>query len=264
MNSKTACKSIGILGYLFFLMTSLNTIQSQNLLGIDGSITIGNDTTQMPLPGTIRFDGLNFQGWNGYSWVSLTKFQVDSTLTDIDGNIYRTIQIGGQTWMAENLKTTKYRDGSVINDPGMGVIHQWIYNNSTENLSKYGRLYDKIAVNHTSGLCPTGWHVSTMQDWEVLESFLGAPQAGGKLKEEGTDFWLAPNTGARNDYGFSARPGGLYSLGLMQFGGEGVNTHFFAQDQGNGAFVRLSFDSPTINSTIILTTNALSVRCVKD
>lgn len=136
-------------------------------------------------------------------------------VTDIDGNIYTTVKIGTQEWMVENLKTTRYNDGSSI--PLVTDFAAWgnlispgycWYNNDVSNKSSYGALYNWFSVN-TGKLAPTGWHVPSNAEWTTLTNFLGGENgAGGKLKETGTTHWNAPNTGATNETGFTALPGG--------------------------------------------------------
>jgi len=139
-----------------------------------------------------------------------------TTLTDIDGNVYQVIKIGTQNWMKENLKTTRYNDGTAIplvSDPTeWGTIatpgYCW-YNNDQSTYGKtYGALYNWYAVN-TGKLAPAGWHVPTDDDWTKLTNYLGGDSiAGGKLKSADTLYWISPNTGATNESGFTALPAG--------------------------------------------------------
>ncbi len=141
-------------------------------------------------------------------------------VTDYDGNTYETVTIGTQTWMAENLKTTHYKDGSVI--PNITNNSEWgglstgaygDYNNDPANANTYGRLYNWYAAVDSRGVCPEGWHVPTDAEWTVLTDYLGGTTvAGGKLKETGTSHWNSPNTGATNESGFTALPGGYRDL----------------------------------------------------
>jgi uncharacterized protein (TIGR02145 family) len=137
-------------------------------------------------------------------------------VVDIDGNVYHTITIGTQVWMVENLKTTRYNDGTAIplvtdstawaalTTPG----YCWYNDDSATYKSTYGAIYNWYAVN-TVKLAPTGWHVPTDSEWTVLTTYLGGESvAGGPLKETGTTHWISPNTGATNTTGFSALPGG--------------------------------------------------------
>jgi uncharacterized protein (TIGR02145 family) len=153
------------------------------------------------------------------------------TVTDIEGNIYKTVKIGNQWWMAENLKTTRYNDGTIIpfvkdatewanlTTPGYCWYSNWYIDNDPSYKDTYGALYNWYTVN-TGKLCPTGWHVPTDQEWKQLEIHLGMSQGevdneglrgtneGGKLKETGFTHWASPNTGATNETLFTALPGG--------------------------------------------------------
>jgi uncharacterized protein (TIGR02145 family) len=142
------------------------------------------------------------------------------TATDIDGNVYNLVTIGTQVWMAENLKTTRYNDGTPITnvtDYTWGNLQTdaycW-YNNDITNKTPYGALYNWFAAK-SGKLCPTGWHVATLSDWTTLVTYLGGIDvAGGKLKEAGTTQWLTQNVGATNESGFTALPGGYRGSGL--------------------------------------------------
>jgi uncharacterized protein (TIGR02145 family) len=143
------------------------------------------------------------------------------TVTDIDGNVYQTVTIGTQIWLVENLKTTRLNDGvpiSLVSDsiawgnlttPG----YCWYYNDAASYKNTYGAIYNWYTVG-TGKLCPANWHVPSDNEWTVLTDFLGGGQlAGGKMKstgtiENGTGLWYAPNTGATNESGFTAFPGG--------------------------------------------------------
>ncbi len=146
------------------------------------------------------------------------------SVTDTDGNTYKTIQIGTQTWMAENLKTTRYKNGDLIGTTSPATLdissettakYQWAYNGDESKVAIYGRLYTWYAVTDSRYVCPTGWHVPSDEEWTALTDFLsGADVAGGKLKETGFMHWWSPNTGATNATGFTALPGGYrYSYG---------------------------------------------------
>jgi uncharacterized protein (TIGR02145 family) len=136
------------------------------------------------------------------------------SVTDIDGNTYKTITIGTQTWMAENLRTTKYRNNEVI--PNVTDATAWgnassgayCNFNNTKNIDTiaiYGRLYNWFAVGDSRNIAPVGWHVPTDAEWTMLTDYLGGwSDAGGKLKETGITHWRTPNTGATNESGFTA------------------------------------------------------------
>ncbi len=138
-------------------------------------------------------------------------------IDDVDGNSYKTVYIGNQQWMAENLKVSKYNDGSDIpnvTDWGNLTTGAWTYyNNDAANNDKYGKLYNWYAVSPTTNgnknICPTGWHVPTDAEWTVLTDYLGGESvAGGKMKEVGTISWNSPNTDATNTSLFTGLPGG--------------------------------------------------------
>jgi uncharacterized protein (TIGR02145 family) len=140
----------------------------------------------------------------------------DSTIADTDGNVYRTVTIGTQVWMVENLKVTRYRDGreipNIMDDTVWSTLTNGAYcwcNNDSTNKDIYGALYNFRAVIDSCGLCPEGWRVPTDSEWLELVAYLGGESvAGGKMKEDGIDHWSSPNIGATNESGFSGLPGG--------------------------------------------------------
>jgi uncharacterized protein (TIGR02145 family) len=153
------------------------------------------------------------------------------TVKDVDGNVYHTVNIHGQIWMVENLKTTHYNDGNNTEIPNItdnsvwgGLItpaYCW-YNNDVSYKTTFGALYNWYAVN-TGNLCPTGWHVPSDGEWTTLINNLGGDTAtaGGRLKETGTAHWVSPNTGADNSSGFTALPGGShYTNGSFYYNGK--------------------------------------------
>jgi uncharacterized protein (TIGR02145 family) len=137
-------------------------------------------------------------------------------IKDIDGNTYKTVTIGSQTWMAENLKTSKYNDGTTI--PNIIDNTKWLkdtsgawcyYKNDTSYNSKYGKLYNGYVIINmkNKNVCPTGWHIPSYSEWTILTDYLGGEKiAGGKMKEIGTSNWNSPNTSATNVSLFSALP----------------------------------------------------------
>lgn len=144
-----------------------------------------------------------------------TGFVCGDTITDIDGNVYHTVSIGSQCWTVENLKTTKYNDGSSI--PNITDKAQWaedstfgaysLYNNADSNNVIFGKLYNWYAVR-TGKLAPTGWHVPSDLEWTALYNNLGGDSiAGGQMKDT-SSLWFSPNVGATNSSGFKALPAG--------------------------------------------------------
>lgn len=152
-----------------------------------------------------------------------------SSVSDIEGNVYRTVRIGDQWWMAENLKSTKLNDGTQI--PQVTDNAEWLnvsaehlsafswYNNNSDFKDTYGALYNWEAAGKEN-VCPTGWRLPDEQDYYELclyidpESAMGnySDVAGGALKEAGLEHWESPNEGATDEYGFRALPGGYRNV----------------------------------------------------
>ncbi len=196
------------------------------------------------------------------------------SITDRDGNVYKTVTIGTQTWMAENLRTTTYNDGTAIpnvtdNDSWASSTGAYCNHNiatGTDTIATYGRLYNWYAVN-TGKLAPKGWHVPTYAEWTTLVTYLGGDSvSGGKLKETGTTHWRSPNTGATNETGFTALPGGARNSNGT-FTSLRNNGYWWSATEGNAAnawsryidfdysFVGIDYNSKGVGS---------SVRCVRD
>jgi len=195
-------------------------------------------------------------------------------LTDADGNIYSTVNIGTQLWMAENLKTTKYNDGtdiplvtdntewSDLNTPG----YCWYNNDMGTYGDTYGALYNWYAVN-TGILCPDGWHVPADEEWTTLIDYLGGESiAGGKLKEEGIIHWESPNTGATNESGFTALPGGYRSnMGFfVLIGTNGILWSSTPYQSNNGRNCGLTHNSSSVYQGSAMKIYGFSVRCIAD
>ena len=212
----------------------------------------------------------------------------DQPITDIESNVYKTVKIGDQVWMAENLKTTKYADGSPI--PLINTTATWDaltttskaycwYDDNITNKETYGAIYTWTAamngaVSSTTnpsgvqGVCPTGWHIPSKDEWESLETYLGGFMvAGGKMKETGTTLWTSPNTGATNLSGFSGLPSGerlndgtFHSISTL--GVWWSSTKYFDTSDVWLWFLRynISWSGSTDDSSDV----GFSVRCVKD
>jgi len=242
-------------------------------LEIDGGIKIG-DVTSSPEPGTIRWTGGDFEGWNGEKWVSLTGYS-KGTVTDIDGNVYRTVKIGPHVWTIDNLRVTRYYNGEAIEH--LPESSKWPlttqgaycwYDNFSSNEIPYGKLYNWWAVQ-TDKLCPSGWHVATDTEWDFLAMvFYGKDVAGGFLKETGTSHWYQPNSYASNESGFTALPGGIrYSDGGFANGRLWANywsRDLYANDVTFATFQQLAHDDSKLYFGWVGKNNGCSVRCVKD
>jgi uncharacterized protein (TIGR02145 family) len=204
------------------------------------------------------------------------------TLTDIDGNVYKTIKIGTQTWMAENLKVIHYRNGDPI--PNVTDSSQWInsttgawcyYDNDNQYNIPYGKLYNWLAVADSRNIAPSGWHVPLSSEWTILSTYLGGyTVAGGATKSVG--LWNSPNVGATNSSGFSGIPGGWLGTESHHFSGFGyLETwwHYSVLSSINFSplFTYLSQSSAEfqfygLNPVFPFGINSagISIRCVKD
>jgi uncharacterized protein (TIGR02145 family) len=196
------------------------------------------------------------------------------SMTDQEGNSYRTVNIGAQEWMAENLNVSTYRNGDPLitdyagsnwqNAPGGAWIFQ---NNDASTACPYGRLYNWYAVSDSRGICPTGWRVPNEDDWSALEMELGGQlSAGGKMKVAGTEFWLNPNVAATNESGFSGLPGGvIYFYG--DFGNQGDLEVYWSATSFDlsSAWVRmLDFSLANIQLSIFPKTSGFHIRCMRE
>ena len=221
------------------------------------------------------------------------------TLTDIDGNTYGTIEIGDQTWMAENLKVTHYADGSPIPELSDEII--WDGMSSLvdaycwyDNMSVYGdtagALYTWAAAMNSAlssdtvpsgvqGVCPDGWHLPSDAEWKNLEMFLEmslidadnhdwrGTDEGGQLKERGFSIWEVPNEGAENSSGFTAVPGGFRNIkGEFYSFGEYATFWTAREEEGTDkAWYRaLSYDHDQVYRQYNYKNQGFSVRCVQD
>ena len=199
-------------------------------------------------------------------------------IMDADGNVYKTVVIGKQEWFAENLKTSRYNDGTLI--PNVTDNTQWsnlstgawaYYKNNSANNTKYGKLYNWYAVspttNGTKNVCPTGWHIPTDAEWRVLTDYLGgASVSGGKMKEVGTTNWDSPNTDATNVSLFSALPGGyrVFDGSYDNIGNFGSWWSSSEKDTINALFHLLFSSSGSADRYSYYKENGLSVRCLRD
>jgi uncharacterized protein (TIGR02145 family) len=198
-------------------------------------------------------------------------------ITDAESNTYKTVYIGTQQWMAENLKVTKYNDGTAIQYVTDNTQWQnnttgaWAYyNNDAANNAKYGKLYNWYAVSPTTNgnknVCPTGWHVPTDAEWTVLTDYLGASVAGVKMKEVGTTSWISPNTDATNTSLFTGVPGGSRNnFGNYSNIGNGADWWSSSEYSADEAWYRnLYYLSNGVNRFFLNKNFGVSIRCLKD
>jgi len=205
--------------------------------------------------------------------VTFTSSSTDDTITDIDGNVYRTVRIGNQVWMAENLKTTRFNDGTPIPQvtddsvwDGLETPGYCWYNNDVSNKVTYGGMYNWYAVN-TGRLAPVGWHVPTKGEWLTLINYLGGEDvAGGKLKEIGTSHWASPNACATDENGFTALPSGYRGGGGMfwHLGGACFWWSVTEESAEKAWRCSINYSDSYVDVDSQYFTHGWSVRCVKD
>lgn len=215
------------------------------------------------------------------------------TVSDTDGNVYNTIAIGTQLWMKENLKTTKYRDGSSI--PNVTDANTWMglttgaycnYSNTSSNGNIWGRLYNWYAVSDARELCPTGWHVASDYDWTILQNYLtvngynydGSTTGGNKIAKalSSTTNWVASTaTGApgntdyplvRNSSGFTALPNGYRNTGGF-YSSLGVSAYFWTStlyNSGSSFRYAMDYNNPILSRNFFSNVYGAAVRCICD
>lgn len=197
------------------------------------------------------------------------------SVTDIDGNKYRTIQIGTQTWMAENLNAVSFNDGTPVSFIREASAWQSLttpgycwYN--YDSIS-YGGLYNWHVINSTANggkkVCPDGWHIPSDNEWETLMTYLGGNEnAGGKLKEPGSLHWYSASPSVTNETGFTAIPAGYRNYagsfnGIKRYGYWWTSSEFSSSD----AYCRnMNYGYNSVERTSSNKKSGLSVRCVKD
>ncbi len=203
-----------------------------------------------------------------------TIIVIDSTLpaiTDYDGNQYKTVKIGDQIWLRENLKSLHYADGTPIE-------RVRVYDNNEENAEIYGRLYtwnvcmrgqySSVAIpSGVQGVCPSGWHMPSDNEWYTLIKYLGGTAiAGGKMKEADTNHWENPNEGADNSSLLTVLPAGYISSGASFY--KGYDAVFWTTAEYYGVDARYVFlDNTTTRGVIYnegVKENNFSVRCIKN
>jgi uncharacterized protein (TIGR02145 family) len=241
-------------------------------------------------------DDIKLEYWDGTAWKTMvtktttTGGSSDGTsfcsegVTDYDGHKYKTVKIGDQCWMAENLKSTHYADGSAITEG-------WAYNNDEALAHTYGRLYIWAAVMHgaassnsnpsgVQGICPDGWHVPSDAEWQELEMTLGMTTAeanitgwrgshgeGRKLKETDNAFlWPTGSAGGNNISGFSGLPGGG-RYNSVSFDGVGIYGSWWTSTEFNSyaaCYRYLEYIESGVLRYDDLKIYGFSVRCVRD
>ena len=266
----------------------------------DGTVTV----TAEPNPNSsMRLAEINVWSdvWNANIYVhqeGTSSFTCgNSPVSDYDGNIYNTVQIGNQCWMKENMKTTHYADGeAMVYGNGAGNVGEnyitkfyFDFGGNSANTLTYGHLYTWAAIvngqsssnsvpSGIQGLCPVGWHVPSDNEYITMERYLGMSQEqanltgyrgtdeGGKIKETGFEHWIEPNTGATNSSEFTALPGG-HGINGDFFLGLGSLTYLWSStDDGsiNSYDRRFNFNQAKISRNKHRKDTHNSVRCLKD
>lgn len=229
-----------------------------------------------------RINGISEGGVGNGSDVSFTttdtniiviNFNPDlsyDSIYDFEGNKYKTIVIGTQTWMAENLRSVRFNDGTDI--PFVPDTYKWSlldtpgycwYNGDSV---AYGGVYNWYAVG-TGKLCPEGWHIPSDEEWTTLTDYLGGPEvAGGLLKEVGSVHWLRPNAGATNESGFTALPSGYRSAygGYSNLGHYGIWWTSTEWSSGGAWYRDLYYGYESVDRSNTSKKGGGSVRCLKD
>jgi uncharacterized protein (TIGR02145 family) len=201
-----------------------------------------------------------------------TNIVEGASITDSEGNLYKTVIIGTQTWIASDLKVTKFSNGDIIPTTTLDISketapkYQWAYANDETNVATYGRLYTWYIATDSRKICPAGWHVPTDVEWESLKLFLGGESAAGvKLKTAGTTLWQSPNSGVTNETGFSAVPGGWRKIT-----GEFVSLHLSNYQWSSSDGVPLGWGQAFHSDDNLLLRGGytkaagVSIRCLKD
>jgi uncharacterized protein (TIGR02145 family) len=191
---------------------------------------------------------------------------------DVDGNVYKTVKIGNQIWMAENLKTTKYRDGSKITNVtdftswnGLTSGAFCYFRNDSTNNSVLGKLYNYYTVTNSQKLCPSGWHVPTLDEIKILENYLGPDSVSKKLKAI-VGYGILEKYNGNNKSGFNAIPAGT-RLSWADFHDPEYAYFWLSTEFNTASAYYLRFHGDNTNEVPISTTNkinGMSIRCIKD
>lgn len=212
--------------------------------------------------------------------LSITAF---SQVKDIDGNEYKTVKIGNQVWMAENLNVSRFRNGDSIREIKSG--NQWhesddepynpawcFYNNEEKYGNIYGKLYNWHVISDPRGIAPEGWHIPSNKEWNILVAYLeGCISAGQKMKDSVS--WTK-NANGTNEIGFNAQAGGSRAVALSDgygiFRGLGEDAQWWSADKADNKYVKMAGYCTLIGASNCLITGKTSpghgmyIRCIKD
>ena len=268
--------------YLFFSTKKLSNPTAINLMPTQGYVKklseLGNGKIETQL------DKLNkvLPTAGGVSSVVFKSGVTYGTMTDLNGNTYKTITIGTQIWMAENLRTTKYRNGESISIVNLDM--EWGGDRNTEACCSYlnttdknliatqGLLYNAYAVNDSRNIAPKGWHVPSIEEWDALITYLGGAEvAGAKMKEAGTLHWSESNEAVTNASGFSSVPTGSRSAeyeGKFYTSSDASTSYASSSTQSEDntwlMIYSLYCDGSEANRSFNSKSGSFSVRLIKD
>jgi uncharacterized protein (TIGR02145 family) len=245
-------------------LTGFDTVEvHSDLQGLAENITYHCRVKAENSLGITYGDDMTFTYWMG-------------KVNDIDGNEYNYVTIGSQVWMTENLRTTKYRNGDLIQTTQSVIIsdqstpkYQWVYKDDLINLRSYGRLYTGFVASESRSLCPVGWHIPSKNEWTALITYLGGDSlARIRLKESGTTHWRGPNDLSTNESGFTALPGGSFRdsyLGGSNFSNLHSTGLWWGTPEGDsGEFFYLLIGEYSLQYGFSVGWPGQSVRCIGD
>jgi uncharacterized protein (TIGR02145 family) len=290
--------SVKVAGHRYSYSTKLiSQSNSQRMIGIEYvssnknpfSSPVKNASSTIDMTYTTG-DQLIYKGISGIYSTIVTDVPVSSktitfpfaACTDNDGNNYATVQIGGgksviQTWMAENLNVGIRINGNVEQTQN-AIIEKYCSNEDEANCAIYGGLYEwnemmqYVATSGVKGICPTGWHLPTDEEWATVVTILGGDSvAGGKMKstgtiEAGTGLWYSPNNGATNESGFTTFPAGFRASNGVTCS-LGLHGYWWSSSESNSGkcwYRHVTYLNSSINKDSNDKTNGFSVRCIKD
>ena len=242
-------------------------------------------------PGSNRHIIWNGKGSNNNTYSAQSRIKLNVNIIGAcgqpfidsrDGKTYNTVQIGTQCWMAQNLNIGSSVNG-IIEQTNNNIIEKYCYSDLETNCDIYGGLYEwnemmqYVTTPGVQGICLTGWHIPTDAEWCTLTLYLeptvncnavaaSAIIAGGKLKEDGTSHWTSPNTGATNESGFTALPGGFRS-GVGAFNNINKEAHLYSSSEYSATQTWkrfMTYSASTLSRNSNSKQNGFSVRCVKN
>lgn len=226
----------------------------------------------------IRVNAQKNNGISNFSFFSKLTGSLYPYVKDIEGNRYKTIFIGDQRWMTENLKVGKYNDGTII--PNVIEDKEWVnlttgawayYDNENVNNITYGKLYNwyvvSLTMNGNKNVCPKGWHVPSDSDWQILVDYLGGEYlAGGKMKDVNHKSWDSSYINIESNSLFNGTPGGDRDYGGGFYGirnfGYWWSSSYYGEEDVWSWF--LDNDTEFMLKSHNFYTSASSIRCIKD